>query len=200
MGIVSILVKHSGLLFRAFRASLDIFVTNEFKQKVRCEGEVDLRWPLSLIGGKYITVGNKFRSEPGLRCECLENYRGKRYSPKLVIGNYVSLGYRCHIGCVEKIVIGDHVLFGSNILIIDHDHGRFVRENKEKPWIHRDLYVKGPIHIEDNVWIGDNVVVVSGVTIGRGSVIGANSVVTHDIPPYSMAVGCPARVIKSLEL
>ena len=200
MGIVSALVRHSGGLFRVFRASLDIFVTNEFKQKVQCEGEVDLRWPLYLIGGEFVSVGDKFRSEPGFRCECLESYRGKQYYPRLVIGNYVSFGFRCHIGCAEKIVIGNYVLFGSNVLITDHNHGCFEHEEKNIPWAHRDLYIKGPIHIEDNVWIGDNVVVVSGVTIGRGSVIGANSVVTHDIPPYSMAVGCPARVIKSLEL
>ena len=66
------------------------------------------------------------------------------------------------------------------------------------PWANRDLHIKGPVLIEDSVWIGDNVVVLSGVTIGKGSVIGANSVVTKDIPPYSMAVGCPAKVIKKL--
>lgn len=200
MGIISGLVRHSGGLFRVFRAFLDIFVTNEFKQKVRCKGDADLRWPLYLIGGEFVTVGDKFRSEPGFRCECLDHYRGKQYSPQLIIGNYVSFGYYCHIGCVEKIYIGNYVLFGSNILITDHNHGRFIHKDKDVPWIYRDLYVKGSVHIEDNVWIGDNTIIMSGVTIGKGSVIGANSVVTHDIPSYSMAVGCPARIIKSLEI
>jgi acetyltransferase-like isoleucine patch superfamily enzyme len=50
--------------------------------------------------------------------------------------------------------------------------------------------------IEDDVWIGAGVTVVDGVTIGRGSVIGAGAVVTNDIPPYSIAVGTPAKPIK----
>lgn len=50
--------------------------------------------------------------------------------------------------------------------------------------------------IEEDVWIGINVTVMPGVTIGRGSIIGAGSVVTRSIPPYSIAVGNPCRVIK----
>lgn len=53
-----------------------------------------------------------------------------------------------------------------------------------------------PIVIEDDVWIAARVNVMAGVTIGKGSVIGAGSVVTKDIPPYSIAVGTPAKVIK----
>ena len=52
------------------------------------------------------------------------------------------------------------------------------------------------ITIDDNVWIGANCVVTAGVTIGKHSVIGADSVVTRDIPPYSVAGGNPAKVIK----
>ncbi|BDA71418.1 hexapaptide repeat-containing transferase [Calothrix sp. PCC 7716] len=53
------------------------------------------------------------------------------------------------------------------------------------------------IVIEDDCWLGHSVTVLDGVTIGRGSVIGAGSVVTKDIPPYSVAVGVPAKVIKN---
>ena len=59
----------------------------------------------------------------------------------------------------------------------------------------RPLISKGCVVIEDNVWLGDNVCVLPGVTIGKGSVIGANSVVTHSIPPYSIAVGTPAKIV-----
>jgi len=55
-----------------------------------------------------------------------------------------------------------------------------------------------PIILEDNVWLGARVIVLKGVTIGEGSVIGAGSVVTKDIPPRSLAVGMPAKVIKTL--
>jgi acetyltransferase-like isoleucine patch superfamily enzyme len=53
-----------------------------------------------------------------------------------------------------------------------------------------------PIVIEDDVWIGANVTITCGVTIGAHSIIGANSFVNSDIPPYSIAVGSPAKVIK----
>ncbi|MCX7595635.1 MAG: acyltransferase, partial [Fischerella sp.] len=53
------------------------------------------------------------------------------------------------------------------------------------------------IIIEDDCWLGHGVTVLDGVTIGKGSVIGAGAVVTKDIPPYSVAVGIPAKVVKS---
>lgn len=55
-----------------------------------------------------------------------------------------------------------------------------------------------PVCIEDDVWVGGGTIILPGVTIGRGSTIGAGSVVTKSIPPYSVAVGSPARVVKTL--
>ena len=55
------------------------------------------------------------------------------------------------------------------------------------------------IVIEDNVWIGERATVKKGVTIGEGAIIASNSVVTHDVPPFTIAAGNPARVVKSLE-
>ncbi|HWC28179.1 MAG TPA: DapH/DapD/GlmU-related protein, partial [Solirubrobacteraceae bacterium] len=56
----------------------------------------------------------------------------------------------------------------------------------------------GPTRIGDNVWLGANVVVTSGVTIGERCVIGANSVVTQDVPPFSIAAGAPAKVLRGV--
>lgn len=56
-----------------------------------------------------------------------------------------------------------------------------------------------PVTIKDNVWLGYGVIVMKGVTIGENSIIGMNSVVTRDIPANSIAVGSPAKVIKTLE-
>ena len=53
--------------------------------------------------------------------------------------------------------------------------------------------------IEENVWIGFEAVILPGVTIGRGSIIGAKTIVDQDVPPYSVVVGNPARVVKQLE-
>jgi lipopolysaccharide O-acetyltransferase len=61
------------------------------------------------------------------------------------------------------------------------------------------LFSSGPVIIGSNVWVGDNVVIVGPVRIGDGVVIGANSVVTSDIPENVIAVGAPARIIKSFD-
>ena len=55
--------------------------------------------------------------------------------------------------------------------------------------------VVDPVIIEDDVWIGLNAVILQGVTIGRGTIVGAGAVVNKSIPPWSIAVGVPARVI-----
>jgi acetyltransferase-like isoleucine patch superfamily enzyme len=60
-----------------------------------------------------------------------------------------------------------------------------------------DSFSKGHIVLEDDVWIGYGSMILSGVTIGQGSVVGANTVVSKDIPPYSIVVGNPMKVIKS---
>ena len=87
-------------------------------------------------------------------------------------------------------------MIGSHVLIEDHSHGTI--QEIETPVAKRNLHSKGPIIIEDNVWIGENVCILENVTIGRCSIIGANAVVTHNIPPYSVAVGAPAKVVKSI--
>ena len=63
--------------------------------------------------------------------------------------------------------------------------------------MHQGVDNVGEVVIDDGAWLGQNVVVTSGVRIGRGAAVGANAVVTKDVPDYSLAVGSPARVVKS---
>jgi maltose O-acetyltransferase len=63
----------------------------------------------------------------------------------------------------------------------------------------RTFEVSKPVTIGDDCWIGGNTVICPGVTIGDGCTIGAGSVVTKEIPPHSLAVGNPARVIRKLQ-
>ena len=56
------------------------------------------------------------------------------------------------------------------------------------------------IKIGDTVWIGEKAAILGGVSIGNGAIIGANTVVTHDVPAYSIAVGCPARIINNTNI
>ncbi len=76
------------------------------------------------------------------------------------------------------------------ILAVNH-----VYDDPTRPIREQGITAQG-IVIEDDVWIGAGAIVLDGVTIGRGSVIGAGAVVADDIPPYSIAVGSPAKPIR----
>ena len=103
------------------------------------------------------------------------------------------IGYGQADDVTGRITIGNDVRIAPYVAMIATNH-RFDRLDVP---ISAQGHNFGPITIEDDVWIGAHVVVTAGVKIGHGSVIGAGSVVTHDIPPYSIAVGAPARVIKT---
>ena len=112
---------------------------------------------------------------------------------KLTIGNNVRCTSRCRITCAGRTTIGNNVLIAPDVFITDHNHGM----NPEMPggYSPQPIIIKD-VNVEDGVWLGQRVCVMPGVTVGAHSIIGANSVVTHDIPPYSIAVGAPARVVK----
>ena len=92
-----------------------------------------------------------------------------------------------------KVRFGDNVLIGPGCYF--HTAGHPIDPVQRKQWL---VYTK-PITVGNNVWFGAGVHVLPGVTIGEGAVIGAGAVVTEDIPPRSLAVGAPARVIRRLE-
>jgi acetyltransferase-like isoleucine patch superfamily enzyme len=88
--------------------------------------------------------------------------------------------------------IGNFVRIAPHVVIAAMNH---IYENPDIPICEQGIRSQG-IKIEDDVWIGAGVKILDGVTIGKGSVIGAGAVVSKNIPPYSIAVGVPARVIK----
>ena len=109
-------------------------------------------------------------------------------------GTFLNLGVQ--VAALELVEIGAHCMFANGCFISDADH-RF--DDPEKPITWQGFTSKGPTRIGDNVWCGANVVVTSGVTIGERCVIGANSVVNRDVPAFSIAVGAPAKVVKTIE-
>ena len=142
------------------------------------------------LNGKCI-----FRKFP--RLECLNTYSSNIKEPPLLeIGSNTSFGDYCHIGCINKIIIGDDSIFGSNVLIEDHNHGDYSHGIDDSLKRKASLFSKGPIIIGKNVWVGDNVCILAGVTIGDNSVIGAGSVVTKDVEPNSIYAGNPAHIIR----
>jgi acetyltransferase-like isoleucine patch superfamily enzyme len=111
------------------------------------------------------------------------------------VGN-VNIGDRTIIGLGNTIIgpvtIGNDVMFAQNVVVSAMNHG--YEDVNIPPSKQKDIIKL--ISIEDEVWIGANCVITIGVTIGKHSIIGAGSVVTKDVPPYSIAVGNPAKVIK----
>ncbi len=157
-----------------------------------------IRFPIYIKGKKRILIGKGFTSGVGLRLDC-EHITGFE-EPKLTIGENVEINDYVHIGCVHGITIEDHVLIASKVFITDHNHGIYSgSEDHSNPWsIPKNRTVTGnKVHIGKNVWIGELVTILPGVTIGEGSIIGANSVVSKDIPSHSIAVGNPAKVVKT---
>ena len=112
----------------------------------------------------------------------------------LTLGKNTVINNNNIIAAYQLIEIGRNVMIGPYSYIMDIDH-KFEKGNITPPA--EQGYLIAPVIIEDDVWIGAHCIVTRGVKIGKGSVIGANSVVTKDIPPYSICVGSPARVIKS---
>ena len=109
-------------------------------------------------------------------------------------GTFLNIGVM--VACHESVCIGAHCMFANGCFISDASH-RFDDPELPVPW--QGFTSKGPTSVGDNVWCGVNVVITTGVTVGERSVIGANSVVTRDLPPYSVAAGAPAKVLRRVE-
>jgi len=107
------------------------------------------------------------------------------------IGNHVSIRAFCDIGANGGLRIGANVSIASGTVVLttEHDYRQTAVPMRDAPTLLKSTT------IEDDVWIGSHCGITAGVTIGRGSVVGLGSVVTHSIPPDSVAVGVPARVI-----
>ena len=94
------------------------------------------------------------------------------------------------------IQLGRQVMFGPNCIVVDSDfHAHWPPEARAtEPGMEGDR----PVSVGDYAWIGMNCLILKGVTIGEGAIIGAGSVVTRDVPPFCLAAGSPARVLRSL--
>ena len=118
---------------------------------------------------------------------------------RLEIGHNVQINDSVHIVCGKKVIIENNVLIASKVFISDTSHGSYgnndIHDNPLIPPNNRLLHYKD-VKICSNVWIGEYVSILPGVTLGEGCIIGSMSVVTSSIPPYTIAVGAPAKPIK----
>ena len=121
------------------------------------------------------------------------------YGCNTFFGKFSSANFTCLDVC--EIHIGENVVIGPNVTLATPMHPLLPEERnirKREDGCFYNLEYAKPITIKDNCWLASNVVVCGGITIGEGCVIGAGSVVTRDIPPYSLAVGNPCRVIRKI--
>ncbi|NHQ89642.1 DapH/DapD/GlmU-related protein [Janthinobacterium lividum] len=156
----------------------------------------------AIRGTQCITMGSGVSIYGGLWLEAVQHYRQQSFSPTIIIGDNVSFSLDVHITCVERIEIGNGVLFGSRVHVSDHNHGSYVGTHQSHPQqapAERELALRGAVIIEDNVWIGDNVIILGPVRIGAGAIVGANSVISTDVPAATMVVGAPAKVVKQFD-
>lgn len=156
-------------------------------------------YPSRILNGQRIAIGNDFYCGFQSRIEAICDYQptNQKFQPIIKIGDDVRIQGNCHIGAINSIVIGNHVLMGNGVFITDHEHGK-TDEISVSP-NNRNLFSKGKVKIGDNVWICDQVTILPGVTIGSGVTIATKSVVTKDIPSNSVAAGIPAKVIKTIK-
>lgn len=157
-----------------------------------------IRFPFDIRNSRFIRIGEAFSAGRLCRIEAISHKDDTKDSIKLVIGKNVRIGDFVHISAMKQVIIGDNTGIGPKTLITDVNHGDFsenVLFDIDCPYAKRPLSSK-PVIIGKNVWIGEMVTIVPGITIGDGCVIGAMSNVVKSIPPYSIAVGNPARIIK----
>ncbi|WP_444950757.1 acyltransferase [Micromonospora ureilytica] len=141
------------------------------------------------LAGRFAARGDNFTFDPDgvYTCETIE------------VGHNVDLGYRPILMAARaRIRIGDNVMFGPEVTVrggnhrIDQVGVPMIAVDKEPG---DETHDRGVV-IGDDVWVGTRAVILHGVTIGRGAVIGAGAVVTRSVPPYAVAAGNPARVIR----
>jgi acetyltransferase-like isoleucine patch superfamily enzyme len=112
------------------------------------------------------------------------------FGKNITLGKRIFMNSGCKFQDQGGVVIGDECLIGHNTVITTLNHDL-------APSRRGDMH-PAPVILGRNVWIGSNVTVLPGVTIGDNAVIGAASVVTKDVPANTVAIGSPARVVRSL--
>jgi acetyltransferase-like isoleucine patch superfamily enzyme len=140
------------------------------------------------VGG--VSLGDNVTIREGCWLQLTSRYDNPGAS--VAIGNDVYIGPRAVLGAAAPLTIGDRCQIGANVSLVAENH-RFGGEEQ----IFTQGVIREGIEIGSDVWMGNNVTVLDGVSIGDGAVIGAGTVVTKTVPPRSVVVGVPGRVVKT---
>ncbi len=171
-----------------------LFLPKNNGEKLRIGRNVVLRGNLKI--GKYVKIESNVKiynyTEIGDYVSIGDNVELRSNGSSIVkIGNKTSINRNSMV--MGLVSIGDNCAIAPGCVIVGSNHNFNDRDLNIKS---QGLSRKG-INISNDVWFGANVVVLDGVSIGEGSIIGAGSVVTKSVPPYSIAVGNPCKVIKT---
>lgn len=178
------------LVARMFRMYRSRRISLKFKscgKNFRIGKDVTIQHVHTISVGNNVGIGDDACFLP-----CIA-YAGIKYSPEIIVGDNVWIGIRNSFAAINRIQIGNNVLFAGFVHVSDHSHGY---EDINKPIQGQPLIQKGPVIIEDDCWLGFSSEVLSGVHIGKHSIVAARAVVTKDVPPYSIVAGNPARIVK----
>ena len=132
---------------------------------------------------RLIVVKGKIKIKPPFYCD---------YGYNIEVGENFYTNISCTILDVNRVIIGDNVMFGPNVQVYTATHPLDVEERI------KGMESSKPITIGDNVWVGGGAILLPGITIGKNTIIGAGSVVTKNIPENVLAGGNPCKFIKKL--
>lgn len=153
-----------------------------------------------VVGAKYMSIGEGTYVSAYVRLEAIDKnpFTGESLGkPRVEIGRNVIINARAHVGCIGEIVIEDEVGIATGALLVDASQ---LMLDPALPIKRQDEVFGGRVVIRYGSVIGEHAAVLPGVTVGPMSYVGANSVVTRNVPPYSIAAGAPARVLRTYNL
>ncbi len=149
--------------------------------------------PATLLSPHRIEIGDNVLLHRDAFLSVVEEHNGRRYDPHLRIGRGTNFGRNLWVSCVGSIDIGEEVLAGHNVLITDTYHSY---EDPDVSIVRQPMAPPRAVVIGDGCILGPHVAVLAGVTIGARSFVSAGAVVTKSVPPNSVVVGNPARVLR----
>lgn len=144
---------------------------------------------IDCLGTARVELGRNVTLREGTWLQCTSHFRSPGQGVRIGDGSY--FGPNCVLGAGGRLEIGRLCQFGAGVTFATEEHVTDLDE------IYGAGVTRQGITVEDDVWVGNGVHILDGVQIGKGSVVGAGSVVTRSLPPYSVAVGAPARVVRT---
>jgi len=151
--------------------------------------------PVRLGGESRIAIGADVYIGSGSWLQAIGGSDGDA-AVAITVGDGTSISGGCVLSAAREVTLGRKVLIARNCYVADHSHAF---GDASRAVLDQGVDRVAAVRIGDGVWLGENVVVGPGVTIGHGAVVGANAVVLDDVPPRSVAVGAPARVVRHLD-